>query len=221
MEEDFIIAEKPSEVSEVVEEEKKETAPDIPMPDFKPEIDKSKDLIDQAADVVFMHGANKAVQDDKFVEKVSKAFQAGVISETEANTAKKQRFLAEEFFWKWKDVLKLVKIEEAQGLGLMKAVVVLMFVPYGIKCLLGSIFMFFAGIFDAFNSLFNSVFGETREVQRDEKGRKIGQRTGYNIFAKVLLSFVSIVVMLMLIVLVIKIFTGFDVFQWLRDVIKY
>ena len=193
---------------------------EIVVPDFIPTIDKSKSITDQASDVITIMGAERASKDDKFIDKVADSFQKGVINEQETNRLKKENLFAEQFFIKWKDVLRLAHISEPQGLGLMKSVVVLMLIPYFIMRLVGFLFMIISQVFEFFNTLFNAVFGETKSVQLDENGKKIAQKTGYNIFAKIILGFVIIILLLVLIVLTVKIFTGFDVFEWIRSVLK-
>lgn len=193
---------------------------EIVIPTFTPTIDKDKSVTEQASDVVTIMGAEKASKDNKFIEKVAESFAKGVLNEQETTRLKKENLFAEQFFVKWKDVLRLAHITEPQGLGLMKSIVWIMMIPYFVMRLMGFCFMIISQIFEFFNTLFNAVFGETKQVQYDEKGKKVAQKTGYNIFAKILLGFIMLVIMLVLIVLAIKIFTGFDVFIWLRSIIN-
>ena len=68
------------------------------MPDYVPEIDKTKDLDEQASDVVQVLGAQRASQDNAFMDKVSKNFQEGVFKDQEVKDMKKARLLEEEYF---------------------------------------------------------------------------------------------------------------------------
>lgn len=205
---------------DMVESNQEVTTPAVEVPDFKPTIDKSKSMTEQAEDVVVVMGADVASRDKRFINKVADSFAKGVINEQEANRIKKENLLAEQFFIKWRDVLKLAHITETQGLGLMRTVVLFMMLPYFFMRFIGFIFMVVSETFEFFNTLFNAVFGEVKHVQLDENGRKIAQKTGYNIFAKLLLGFVIIVTMLAMLLLTIKVFTGFDTFVWLRSLMS-
>lgn len=191
---------------------------EIVVPEFTPTIDKDKTITEQASDVITIMGADRASHNEKFIDKVAESFTKGVLNEQEAMRLKKENLFAEQFFIKWRDVLRLAHITEPQGLGLMKSVVALMILPYFIMRLIGFVFMVISQVFEFFNTLFNSVFGETKEVQLDENGKKIAQKIGYNIFAKIILGFIIANMMLLLIALAIRIFTGFDVFLWLRSI---
>lgn len=213
--EEFDVTEKGEEIT-VLEDINLE----ITVPKFEPIIDATKDIMEQASDVVRSISANKASKNEKFIDKVAELFSQGVINQEQANKLRTESLLAEQYHHKWKDVLRLAHISEPQGLGLMKSAVVLMIVPYCLMRLIGFFFMVISQTFEFFNTLFNSVFGETKEVQIDDSGNKVRHKTGYNIFAKVLLGFIISIVLLAMTFLTIKVFTGFDIFLWLRAVTK-
>lgn len=196
------------------------------MPNFVPELDKTKNLEDQASDVVKVIGAQIASRNEVFMKKVADNFAQGVITEQETKQMKNEMLLAEQFFIKWEQVLKLAHIKEAQGLGLMLAVVYGMFIPYWILRLIGFVFMVVSEIFEFFNTLFNAVFGNGGEIMIDNLGKPVinpknnkpyRKSDGYNIFAKFLLGTVIIAVFIALVFLIIDIFTGVNIFKILRS----
>lgn len=196
------------------------------MPNFVPELDKTKNLEDQASDVVKVIGAQIASRNEVFMKKVADNFAQGVITEQETKQMKNEMLLAEQFFIKWEQVLKLAHIKEAQGLGLMLAVVYGMFIPYWILRLIGFVFMVVSEIFEFFNTLFNAVFGNGGEIIVDNLGKPVinpknnkpyRKSDGYNIFAKFLLGTVIVAVFIALVFLIINIFTGVNIFKILRS----
>lgn len=206
------------ELRQIVKTESEQMKADIqPIEDIAPPV-VEKSITEKASDVIVVMGADKASKNEAFIDKVADSFSKGVINEQEANRLKKENLLAEQYYEKWKDVLKLAHISQPQGLGLMKTVVVVMIVPYFIMRLFGFVFMVVSETFEFFNTIFNSVFGEVKQIQYDEKGKKVAQRTGYNIFAKLFLGFLVITALVALLLLTIKAFTGFDAFLWFREI---
>ena len=82
--------------------------------------------------------------------------------------------------------------------------------------------------FEFFNTLFNAVFGDGGSILQDKDGKPIidaktkkpyRTKNGYNLFAKILLGFIIISVLIALVFLVINVFTGFNIFTWLRSLL--
>ena len=201
-------------------------ANDLKMPNYIPKIDTNKDLDEQASDVVQLMGAQKASQNDDFMGKVADNFANGVLTEQEVKQMKRERLLADEYYIKWEDVLKLVHMQNAQGIGLMKTCVFFMMIPYLILRFIGFCFMCISVVFEFFNTLFNAVFGDGGSILQDKDGKPIidektkkpyRSKSGYNLFAKILLGFIIISTLIALVFLVINVFTGFNIFAWLRS----
>lgn len=204
------------------------TAVNEEMPNFVAEVDKTKDLEEQASDVVKLIGAKQMSQNQSFMDKVAENFGAKVLTEQETTQMQKEMLLAEQYFIKWKEVLKLVHMKEAQGLGLMKTCIFFMLIPYLILRVIGFCFMCISETFEFFNTLFNAVFGDGGKILVDKNGQALldpktnepfKTNAGYNLFAKILLGFIIIAVLLALIFVFVNVFTGFDVFKWFRTVL--
>ena len=222
---------KESELEMLVQEyegKKQEVSKKIVMPDFVPQLDKTKEIEDQAADVIKVMGAQKASQNEEFMTKVSENFSKGILTEQETKQMRNEMMKAEQYFIKWQKVLELAYVHEAQGLGLMQILVFTMIIPYLLLRGIGFIFMVISETFNFFNTLFNSVFGDGGKFILDREGRPVinektkkpyRQNTGYNLFAKILLGFIIGAVLIALIFLFINMFTGFDVFVWLRNAV--
>lgn len=200
----------------------------IEMPNFIPKIDTNKELEDQASDVVKLLGAQRASQKEDFMEEVSKKFQKGVLSEQEVRNMQKSRLLEQEYFLKWQDVLKFVFIKSAHGLlfmQIMTYVAMLIYIPTRI---IGMVVKAIGMIGDFINEIFNSIFGGKGQYLKNANGdvvidpitkRPYIEKQGYNLFAKVLFGIIIGGICLALIFIFIKLFTGFNVFEWFRSVI--
>ena len=114
----------------ITTEKKNELAQVIDAPDFKPQIDKTKSMQDQAGEVINILGAQRASQNDAFMENVSKNFQKGVLTDQETNNIKKKRLYEEEYFLKWQDVLQFAFIKSQHGLTFMRIMTVIAMLVY-------------------------------------------------------------------------------------------
>lgn len=200
----------------------------IEMPNFIPQIDTSKELEEQASDVVKLLGAQRASKQDSFMEEVSKQFQKGVLTEQEVRNMQRERMLEQEYFLKWQDVLKFVFIKSAHGLLFMQIMTwigMLFYIPTRIA---GMVVKAIGMIGDFINEIFNSIFGGKGQYLRDSKGNVIVdpntkkpyvEKQGYNLFAKLLFGIILIGLGLCLIFLFIQLFTGFSVFEWFRSIL--
>lgn len=200
----------------------------IEMPNFIPQIDKSKELSEQASDVVQIMGAQKASTDQEFMEDVSKNFQKGVLTEQETKNMKKQRLLEQEYFLKWKDVLNFVFIKSPHGLLFMKIMTFIGMIVYVPTRLIGMIIKAVGMVGEFINEIFNSVFGGKGKYLRDSNGNPVLdpvtkkpyiEKQGYNLFAKMLFGIVIAGLALALIFLFVELFTGFSVFGWFREIL--
>ena len=178
----------------------------IEMPNFIPKINTDKEIEDQASDVIKIMGAQRASQDETFMDKVAEQFQKGVLTEEEVKNMQKSRMLEQEYFMKWQEVLKFVFIKSAHGLLFMQIMTVIAMFIYVPTRIIGMFIKAIGMIGDYINEIFNSVFGNA-----DNKG--------YNLFAKLLFGIIIGGVCLSLIFLFVQIFTGFNVFEWFRSVL--
>lgn len=201
----------------------------LKTPVYTPQLNKDKELEEQAGDVVKLIGAQKASQNDIFMDKVADNFAKGILTEQETTQMRRERLKSEEYFLKWEHVLKLAHMKEPQGLGLMYTLVISMIVPYLLLKIIGFVFMTFSTIFDFFNTLFNAVFGNAGEILRDKDGKvmidsvtKKPYRTnpGYNIFAKILLGTIIISLFIAILFAIIYLFTGFNIFQAIKGLFQ-
>lgn len=200
----------------------------IEMPNFIPQIDTSKELEDQASDVVKLLGAQRASQKEDFMEEVSKKFQKGVLSEQEVRNMQKSRLLEQEYFLKWQDVLKFVFIKSPHGLLFMQIMTIVAMLIYVPTRIIGMVVKAIGMIGDFINEIFNSIFGGKGHYLKNANGdvvidpitkRPYIEKQGYNLFAKVLFGIIIGGICLALIFIFIKLFTGFNVFEWFRSVI--
>lgn len=210
-------------------QEKNSLMAEIETPVFKPELDKNKTLVEQAEDVVNIMGAKRASEDDKFMNEVSENFQKGVLTEQETNNLKKQRLLEQEYFLKWQDVLRFAFIKSAHGLLFMKIMTIIAMIVYVPLRIVGMIFKSVGTLFDFLNDIFNSIFGGKGKYLRDKDGNVIvdpmtkkpyTEKMGYNLFAKLLFGIIVIGLCLAMVCLFIYMFTGFNVFTALRNLIS-
>ena len=198
----------------------------IEMPNYIPQIDKSKDLSDQASDVVQLMGAQKASTNEEFMDKVSKNFQKGVLTDQEVKEMQKQRLLEQEYFLKWQNLLEFVFIKQPHGLIFMYIMTVIGMFLYVPTRIIG-MFIKSIGMFGEFlNEIFNSIFGGKGKYLKNSNGDVILdpntkkpyiEKQGYNLFAKLLFGIVAIGLCLALVLLFIDLFTGFNVFRWFRS----
>lgn len=195
------------------------------MPDYVPEIDKTKDLDEQASDVVQLMGAQQASQNKTFMDKVSDNFQKGVLTDQEVKNMKKARLLEEEYFIKWQDALSFVFIKSPHGINFMRIMTVVAMLFYIPMRIVGMLVKSIGMLGDFVNEIFNSVFGGKGKYLRDKDGNVIVnpqtkkpymEQQGYNLFAKILFGIIIIGLALALVLIFVKIFTGFDVFDWFR-----
>ena len=199
----------------------------IEMPNYIPQVDKSKDLSDQASDVVQLMGAQRASTNDEFMEEVSNKFQQKVLTEQETNNMQKQRLLEKEYFLKWQSVLEFVFIKQAHGLLFMKIMTWVAMVIYIPTRIIGMLVKAIGMLGDFINEIFNSIFGGKGKYLKDKDGNPILdpntkkpyiEKQGYNLFAKLLFGIMTIGLSLALVFLFIDLFTGFNVFGWLRSI---
>lgn len=199
----------------------------IEMPNFIPNIDTSKELEDQASDVVKLLGAQRASKQEGFMEEVSKQFQKGVLTEQEVKNMQRARMLEQEYFLKWQDVLKFVFIKSAHGLLFMQIMTVIAMLIYIPTRIAGMFIKAIGMIGDFINEIFNSIFGGKGQYLRDSKGdvvidpttkKPYMEKQGYNLFAKVLFGIIIGGLCLSLIFLFVQIFTGFNIFSWFRSI---
>lgn len=200
----------------------------IEMPNFIPQIDKTKELSDQASDVVQVMGAQRASTNDEFMDKVSENFQKGVFTEQETKNMQKQRLLEQEYYLKWQDVLNFIFIKSAHGLLFMKIMTLVGMIIYIPTRVIG-MFVKAIGMFgDFINEIFNSIFGGKGKYLKDSKGDPVVdpitkkpyiEKQGYNLFAKMLFGIIIVGLALALIFLFVKLFTGFSVFGWFREIL--
>lgn len=202
---------------------------EIETPNFKPELDKSKTLVEQAEDVVNIMGAKRASEDEKFMDEVSKNFSKGVLTEQETRNLKRQRLLEQEYFLKWQDVLRFAFIKSAHGLIFMKIMTIIAMLVYVPLRIVGMIFKSIGTLFDFLNDIFNSIFGGKGKYLRDKDGNVIidpmtkkpyTEKMGYNLFAKLLFGIIVVGLCLALVCVFIYMFTGFNVFTALRNLIS-
>jgi len=182
--------------------------------------DAYKNVREKASDAIIVLGAKKASQDDSFIDVVSQNFQQGVLTLQEAENMQKDRLKAQEYFIKWEAVLNLVKLEKAQGLGLMRIIVVLMIVPYIIWNIVRFIFYLFDETFRHLNDLCNAVFGSVKKIQTDKDGKPIVdgdgksiKSYGFNLATKILLGIIIAAVILGVIILIVRVFTGINIIK--------
>ena len=145
----------------------------IDTPIFKPELDKTKSITEQAEDVVEIMGAKRASEDENFMEEVSGNFQKGVLTEQETRNLKKQRLLEQEYFLKWQDVLRFAFIKSAHGLLFMKIMTIIAMLVYVPLRMVGMVFKSVGTLFDFLNDIFNSIFGGKGKYLRDKEGNVI------------------------------------------------
>lgn len=198
------------------------------MPNFIPEIDKNKELEDQAGDVVKLLGAQMASENDDFMSEVSQKFQKGVLTEQEVRNMQRERLLEKEYFLKWQDCLSFVFVKSPHGLLFMQIMTwigMLFYVPTRIA---GMIVKAIGMIGDFINEIFNSIFGGKGQYLRNSNGEVIldpetkkpyMEKQGYNLFAKLIFGIVIVGIALALIFLFVELFTGFSIFKWLRAVL--
>lgn len=217
------------EKSLVEKKEDKSLMGEIDAPVFKPELDKTKTINEQAEDVVNIMGAKRASEDDKFMDEVSENFQKGVLTGQETNNLRKQRLLEQEYFLKWQDVLRFAFIKSAHGLLFMKIMTVIAMLVYVPLRMVGMIFKSVGTLFDFLNDIFNSIFGGKGKYLRDKDGNVIidqntkkpyTEKMGYNLFAKLLFGIIVVGLCLALVCVFIYMFTGFNVFTALRNLIS-
>lgn len=199
----------------------------IEMPNFIPKIDTSKELEDQASDVVKLLGAQRASKEEDFMDEVSRQFQKGVLTEQEVKNMQRARMLEQEYFLKWQDVLKFVFIKSPHGLLFMQIMTVIAMLIYIPTRIAGMFIKAIGMIGDFINEIFNSIFGGKGKYLRDSKGdvvvdpntkKPYMEKQGYNLFAKVLFGIIIGGLCLSLIFLFVEIFTGFNVFAWFRSI---
>lgn len=178
----------------------------IEMPNFIPKINTNKELEDQASDVIKIMGAQRASQQEDFMDEVAKQFQKGVLTEQEVKNMQRARMLEQEYFMKWQEVLKFVFIKSAHGLLFMQIMTIIAMFIYVPTRIIGMFIKAIGMIGDYINEIFNSVFGDA-------------ENKGYNLFAKLLFGIIIGGVCLSLIFIFIQIFTGFNVFEWFRSVL--
>lgn len=233
-------AEEREKVNNLIEEQRKEEenknmlpaeqqkSSSFEMPNFIPQIDKSKEITEQASDVVQVLGAQRASQDDDFMDKVSKNFQEGVFKDQEVKDMKKARLLEEEYFLKWQDVLSFVFIKSPHGLRFMKIMTVIAMFIYIPMRIVGMLVKSIGMLGDFINEIFNSIFGGKGKYLRDKDGNVIinpqtkkpyVEQKGYNLLAKVLFGIIIGGLGLALIFVFVRMFTGFDVFLWFRSLL--
>ena len=233
-------AEEREKVNNLIEEQRKEEeqnnmlpteqskSSSFEMPNFIPQIDKSKEIDEQASEVVQLIGAQQASQNKAFMDKVSKNFQEGVFKDQEVKDMKKARLLEEEYFLKWQDALSFVFIKSPHGLLFMKIMTVIAMIFYIPMRILGMVVKSVAMLGDFINEIFNSIFGGKGKYLRDKDGNVIiDQQTkkpyveqrGYNLLAKILFSIIIGGLGLALIFVFVRMFTGFDVFLWFRSLL--
>lgn len=200
----------------------------IEMPNFVPQIDKTKDLSDQASDVVQIMGAQRASTNETFMNKVSEKFQHGVLTEQETKNMQRQRLLEEEYWLKWQDVLEFIFMKSPHGLLFMQIMTVVAMIIYIPTRLIGMIVKTIGLFGDFVNEIFNSIFGGKGKYLRDKDGNVIQdpktkkpyiEKQGYNLFAKLLFGIIAVGLALALIFVFVKLFTGFDTFNWFRQVL--
>lgn len=200
----------------------------IETPNFTPEIDKNKDLVDQAGDVINIMAAKQSSEDKAFMQDVAKNFQEGVLTDQETKNLKKQRLLEQEYFLKWQDVLQFAFIKSAHGLLFMQIMTVIAMFIYVPLRLIGMLVKSIGTLGDFINDIFNSVFGGKGKYLRDKNGNVIidpttnkpyFEKQGYNLFAKVLFGILIGGLALALVFLLIYMFTGFNIFTALRNLI--
>ena len=201
----------------------------IDTPIFKPELDKTKSITEQAEDVVEIMGAKRASEDENFMEEVSGNFQKGVLTEQETRNLKKQRLLEQEYFLKWQDVLRFAFIKSAHGLLFMKIMTIIAMLVYVPLRMVGMVFKSVGTLFDFLNDIFNSIFGGKGKYLRDKEGNVIidpqtkkpyTEKMGYNLFAKLLFGIIVIGLCLALVCVFIYMFTGFNIFTALRNLVS-
>ena len=178
----------------------------VEMPNFIPKINTDKELEDQASDVIKIMGAQRASQQEDFMDEVAKQFQKGVLTEQEVKNMQRARMLEQEYFMKWQEVLKFVFIKSAHGLLFMQIMTIIAMFIYVPTRIIGMFIKAIGMIGDYINEIFNSVFGDA-------------ENKGYNLFAKLLFGIIIGGVCLSLVFVFIQIFTGFNVFEWFRSVL--
>lgn len=198
------------------------------MPNFIPQIDKDKEISEQASDVVQVLGAQRASQDNDFMDKVSKNFQEGVFKDQEVKDMKKARLLEEEYFLKWQDVLSFVLIKSPHGMLFMQIMTVIAMFIYVPMRIIGMAVKSIGMLGDFVNEIFNSIFGGKGKYLRDKEGNVIinpqtkkpyVEQRGYNLLAKVLFGIIIGGLGLALIFVFVRMFTGFDIFLWFRSIL--
>ena len=143
---------------ETKENSSKSLMENITAPKVNPEIDKEKDIIDQAEDVVKFMGAQKASTDEEFMDTVAQNFQKGVLSDQEVKNMKRQRLLEQEYYLKWEDVLNFAFIKSPHGLTFMEIMTVIAMIVYVPLRMIGMFFKSVGTLFDFMNDIFNSIF---------------------------------------------------------------
>ena len=138
---------------------------------------------------------------------------------------KKARLLEEEYFIKWQDALSFVFIKSPHGINFMRIMTVVAMLFYIPMRIVGMLVKSIGMLGDFVNEIFNSVFGGKGKYLRDKDGNVIVnpqtkkpymEQQGYNLFAKILFGIIIIGLALALVLIFVKIFTGFDVFDWFR-----
>lgn len=217
-----------TQTSLITKEKSRELTDSIETPKFKPQLDTTKTMQDQAGEVINILGAQRASQDDAFMEKVSQNFQKGVLTDQETINIKKQRLKEEQYFLKWQDVLQFAFIKSPHGLTfmyIMTAVAMLVYIPLRI---LGMAVKAIGTLGEFLNDIFNSIFGGKGKYLRDKEGNVVidpvtkkpyKEKEGYNLFAKLLFGIIICGLALVLICVFVKIFSGFDIFAWLRNIV--
>lgn len=221
-------AEEVKETSLITKEQTQELTNSIVTPEFKPQIDTNKTIQEQASDAINILGAQRASQNEKFMDQVSDNFQKGVLTDQETVNIKKKRLYEEEYFLKWQDVLQFAFIKSPHGLLFMQIMtIVAMFVYIPLR-IMGMFVKSIGTLGEFLNDIFNSVFGGKGKYLRNKNGEVIidpvtkkpyKEKEGYNLFAKLLFGIILGGLGLALIFVFVRIFSGFDVFAWLRNMI--
>lgn len=213
----------------ITQEKSQELTDSIEAPKFRPQLDTTKSMQDQAGEVINILGAQRASQNDDFMERVSENFQKGVLTDQETTNIKKQRLKEEQYFLKWQDVLQFAFIKSPHGLVFMYIMTFVAMIVYVPLRILGMGVKAIGTLGEFINEIFNSVFGGKGKYLRDKEGNVIidpttkkpyREKEGYNLFAKLLFGIVIAGLALVLVFLFVKIFSGFDIFAWLRSIIS-
>lgn len=169
--------------------------------------------------VMLTTGANDYVASNKnslnkLGKTVYRTAQEKAEQERVSATASKSQSLAVAYYTSVKEILTCVGIREPQGLIVMLIITALA-LPFWLVCKIVWGFKTVSiTVGSSLNDIFTAVFGTP--MRTDENGNIINGTDGFNLFGKVVFCTLFSIALLGVLFLLVKAFTGFDIFAWFR-----